>query len=86
MSKNNAKKPKVIFERQGSHLLLDDGKGGLLLEIAVGTISQYMVRMVLTAAEAAQFKAEGEGFIDKLAGQVVYDEPKFRKAGRTVPF
>ena len=85
MSKNKPKKPKVIYERGGSHLLLDDGAGGLTLEIAVGTVAQYMVRLELNAEELAQYKKDGNAFIDTLAGQVSYDEPKFRKQGRTVP-
>ena len=55
------------------------------LLLLVGTAALYVVRMALNKEETAAFQKSGSAFIDKLAGQVIKDEPKFRKDGRTVP-
>jgi hypothetical protein len=78
------KKAKVVYEKEGSHKLLDEG-GALTLEVLVGTAALYVVRMALNEKETAAWQKGGAAYADKLAGEVVKDEPKLRKAGRTVP-
>lgn len=79
-----AKKSKVVYEKEGSHKLLDDG-GALTLEVLVGTAALYVVRMALDEKETAAYQKGGAAYADKLAAMVSKDEAKLRKAGRTVP-
>ena len=78
------KKSGALYEKGGSHKLLDEG-GRLTLEVLVGTAALYVVRMALDEAETAAWEKGSGAAVDALAGEIVKDEGKFRKAGRTVP-
>jgi len=80
-----AKKSNVVYESEGSHKLLEDADGGLTLEVLVGTSALYAVRMQLNVEEASKYKQGGSSFIDKLAGEVARNEPRYREQGRTRP-
>jgi hypothetical protein len=75
---------KALYERDGSHRLFKDG-GELVLEVLVGTVAQYAVRLVLNATELADYSNRGNASIDQLAEYVARDEPSFRAGGRTKP-
>jgi hypothetical protein len=80
-----SKKPKVIYESEQMYKLLDDGKGGLVLEVVCGTAAMYAVRMSLTDAEKQKYGKEGAAWLDGLAADVVKNEPRYREQGRTIP-
>jgi hypothetical protein len=75
---------RVVNEREGSYRLLE-GNGTLTLEVLVGTVALYAVRMALTPEEAAQFRSQGVSCIEALAQDVTRREAHYRSLGRTQP-
>jgi hypothetical protein len=73
----------LVYECTGSHQLFDDGFGKLCLDVVVGTIAQYLVRIDLTSEEASRYHEEGKAFVDAFANDVCRREPHYRKLGRT---
>ncbi len=77
-------KERVISEREGSYRLLEHS-GTLALEVLVGTVALYAVRMVLTPGEVAQFREHRVPWLDALAQDVTRREAHYRSLGRTQP-
>jgi hypothetical protein len=75
---------RVVSEREGSYRLLE-GNGTLTLEVLVGAVALYAVRMALTLEEAAQFRKDGVAWLDALVQDVARREAHYRSQGRTLP-
>jgi hypothetical protein len=86
MKEKNRQTPpadRVIYEKEGWHRLLD--QGGLVLEVLIGTVAAYVVRMRLSDEEQDRYRREGAAYIDELARDVLTHEPRYREQGRTTP-
>lgn len=55
--------------------LLRGAGGQLALEVVVGGIALYAVRVVLSADEAAAYEREGTAALDRLAQRIQADPP-----------
>lgn len=62
--------------------LLRAPDGMLILEVVVGTIAMYEVRVRLTPEEAAAYAREGTAFTDRMAQEIIAN-PRFH--GRAEP-
>ncbi len=72
----------VLVQSPLLYRLLRAPDGTLALEVVVGTVAMYTVRVALTAQEAASYAREGEAFTDRMA-QAILSNPSF--GGRSVP-
>jgi len=72
----------VLFQSPLLYRLLRAPGGTLSLEVVVGGIAMYEVRVRLTAEEAASYAREGSAFTDRMA-QAIMADPPF--GGRSVP-
>lgn len=72
----------VLLQSPLLYRLLRAADGTLILEVVVGTIAMYEVRVTLTAEEAESYAREGRAFTDRLA-QAIMSNPPF--GGRSVP-
>jgi hypothetical protein len=65
----------VLYQSPLLHRLLRAPDGTLTLEVVVGGIAMYEVRVRLTDAEAASYAREGNAFVDRLARAILADPP-----------
>lgn len=73
-----------MSEREGSYRLLERNAAPTL-EVLVGTVALYAVRLALSPEETAQFREHGGAWLDALAQDVARREPHYRSLGRTRP-
>lgn len=71
----------VLIQSPLLYRLLRDRSGALSIEVVVGTIAMYEVRVRLDAQETADYHREGRPFADRLA-QAIMADPRF--GGRAV--
>lgn len=72
----------VLIKSPLLYRLLRAPDGTLTLEVVVGSIAMYAVRVRLNAQEAADYAREGEAFADRMA-QAIMGDPHF--GGRSEP-
>jgi hypothetical protein len=65
----------VLIQSPLLYRLLRAPDGTLTLEVVVGTIAMYEVRVRLTAEEAASYAQEGRAFADRMAQAIMADPP-----------
>ncbi len=65
----------VLIQSPLLYRLLRASDGTLTLEVVVGGIAMYEVRVRLTAQEAAAYAREGQAFTDRLAQAILADPP-----------
>jgi phage baseplate assembly protein W len=72
----------VLIQSPSLYRLVRAPDGTLTLEVVVGTLAMYEVRVRLTEEEAASYAREGRAFADRMA-QAICDNPRF--GGRAEP-
>lgn len=72
----------VLIQSPLLYRLLRAPDGTLTLEVVVGGIAMYEVRVRLNAREAADYAREGRAFADRMA-QAIMADPHF--GGRSEP-
>ncbi|QSQ25210.1 hypothetical protein JY651_09880 [Pyxidicoccus parkwayensis] len=65
----------VLYQSPLLYRLLRAPDGGLTLEVVVGGIAMYEVRVRLTPDEAQSYAREGTAFIDRMAKAIMADPP-----------
>lgn len=74
----------VLYQSPLMYRVLREGSGKLVIEVVVGGIAMYSVRVRLDAHEAEAYAREGTAFSDGLARQIMAD-PKFGGRAHEVP-
>jgi hypothetical protein len=65
----------VLYQSPLLYRLLRASDGGLTLEVVVGGIAMYEVRVRLTSQEAESYSREGRAFTDRMAQAIMADPP-----------
>lgn len=65
----------VVYQSPLLYRVLREADGALVIEVVVGGIAMYAVRVRLTAAEAEAFTREGSAFSDRLARDIMAQPP-----------
>jgi hypothetical protein len=71
----------VLLRSPLMYMLVRDASGALIIEVVVGGIAMYSVRVRLDEQESAAYAREGQAFTDRLA-QAIMANPSF--GGRAV--
>lgn len=72
----------VLYQSPMMHRLLRESDGSLVLEVVVGGMAMYEVRVTLSDEEVRGWESEGKGYIDRLAAAIVADPPFGGRARR----
>lgn len=72
----------VLYQSPLMYRVLREPSGSLAIEVVVGTVAMYTVRVRLHAHEAEAYAREGSRFSDRLAKEIMAS-PSF--GGRAVP-
>lgn len=74
----------VLLRSPLMYQLVRDSRGALIIEVVVGGIAMYSVRVRLDAQETAAYAQEGQAFTDRLA-QAIMANPRFGGRAEPVP-
>ncbi|NNE00208.1 MAG: hypothetical protein HKN47_23050 [Pirellulaceae bacterium] len=76
------KPARILFHEYGTQLRMENDDS-LVLNVLCGTVAQYGIAFRLNNDERAQYKREGDIFIQELAKRVQQDPKRFQSRGWT---
>jgi hypothetical protein len=74
----------VLYQSPLMYRVLREAGGPLVIEVVVGGIAMYTVRVRLDEGEAAAYARDGSGFSDRLAHEIMA-QPNYRGRAYEVP-